>query len=289
MFKEFWERWNSFRATVDDTTATIRAAFWAVGVVAVITLFIGNWFASLNNIQRNALWVIGGCLIIVVLTYVLDWQRKRGIDKIPELLAKMDSMIFDYYDQDYVMTAPMELIEDLAKLMNFNISELKSAATSGNKNRAEQEFAKFADAHTRRFNSKNYGENLLNLRLAGAIMSEYNVGMIAITNTEEYQKLYQRVRYLRKRLPSATISRSISEYFNQSDGLYSMLFSIQPFANLGAFQKIIPVKIRAYSDIVRPTVEGHTSSLVNGVRESIDNFKHKYTVDKDETNRKTKR
>ena len=288
MGKGIWRKWNSFRATVDDTTATIRAVVWSVGVGAVITILIGKWLASLNSIQRVALWVIGACLIIIALTYFLDWQRKKSIDKIPELLAKMDGLIFDYIDNHAIQNTPIELVEDLAKLMNMNISELKSAATSGNKNRAEQEFAKFADAHSKRFNSKNFSDNIMNLRLAGAIMTEHNIGLIAVTSTKEYQELFQQLRYLRRRLPSIIVSRSINEYLHQSEGLYNMLLSIQPFASMGSFKDVIPVRIRAYSDVVRPMVEGHTASLINAVRESIDDYKHRYTNNDTTSNKKGK-
>jgi hypothetical protein len=158
----------------------------------------------------------------------------------------------------------------------MNMSELKAAAASGNKNRAEQEFSKFTDIHSKRFNSKNFSDNIMNLRLAGALMTEHKVGLIAVTSSKDYQDLFQQVRFLRRRLPSIAVSRSINEYLNQSEGLYNMLFSIQPFANMGSLKDIIPVKIRAYSDVIRPTVEGHTASLINAVRESIDDYKHGY-------------
>jgi len=287
MFEGLREKWDSFRATVDDTTATIRAMIWAVEIGAVITVLIGQWLANLNTIQRVSLWVAGACLIIIALTYLLDWNRKKATDKIPELLAKMDGLVFDYIDNEIIQNSPEELVTDLAKLMNMNIDNLKSAAASGNRNRAEEEFAKFADTHSRRFNSKNFSDNIMNLRLAGAIMTEHNVGLVTITSTKEYQKLFQQVRYLRRRLPSVVMSRSINEYFNQSEGLYNMMFSIQPFANIGALKDIIPVRVRAYSDVVRPIVEGHTASLINAVRESIDDYKHRYKdKDSDKSDRK---
>jgi hypothetical protein len=282
------DKWRALKASIDDTTATIRTISEVVGLGSVIIVVIGKWLATLNDIQRNALWAAGGCLVIIIVTYIADWQKKRAIDKIPELLAKMDSLILDYFDNGLIFhDTPMELLEDLAKLMNFNINELKTAATSGNKHRAEQEFSRFADAHSKRFNSKNFAENILNLRLAGALMNEYNTGLIVVTRTKEYQDLYQQVRYLRKRLPAANVNKSINEYFHQSEGLYSLLFSIQPFANLGIFRDIIPVKIRAYSDVVRPIVEGHLASLIISVRESISDYKHKYTIS-DNTKKQSK-
>jgi hypothetical protein len=109
MFRWIWSRWNLLGATVDDTTATIRAVVWSIGGVAVITVVVGKWLASLNTIQRIGLWVVVGCLTIIALTYFFDWQRKRAVDKIPELLAKMDSMVFDYLEDYDMAEAPPEL------------------------------------------------------------------------------------------------------------------------------------------------------------------------------------
>ncbi len=44
-------------------------------------------------------------------------------------------------------------------------------------------------------------------------------------------------------------------------------------SGIGSFMDVIPVRIGAYSDVVRPIVEGHTAELINAVRESIDDYK----------------
>lgn len=224
---------------------------------------------------------MGIFLILIAFTYLLDWQRKHAIDTIPALLAKMDSLVLDYIDAYVIPNTSEDLVNDLAKLMRLDITELKAAATSGNKNRAEQEFAKFVDKHNQRFNSKNYLDNITNLCLAGAIMNEYKVGLIAITTTREYQNLYQKVRNLRRQLPSVVISRKINEYLSQSEGLYNMLLSVRPFEGMGSLKEVIPVKLRAYNNIVRPVVEGQTAMLISAVQESIDEYKNTDSVNRE--------
>jgi amino acid permease len=104
------DKWRSFRDTVDDTTATIRSILWMVGIVAVIILVIRKWLESLDTIQTAALWVALVCVGLIVVTYYLDWQRKRNVDRMPELLAQLDKLTLDYIN-DYTKTAPFMVCE----------------------------------------------------------------------------------------------------------------------------------------------------------------------------------
>lgn len=282
MSNGFFSGWKSFRDTVDDTTSTIRGVFWVVGVVAVFIIVLGNWLATLNTIQITALWIAGVCLALIIFTYYLDWSRKRSIDNIPELLAQLDQLTLDYIDGYIIKNAPEALLNDLAKMMNMDIGNLKTAACSGNKKQAEQAFAQFVEKSSRYSNPKKFQENIMTLRLMGGLMNEYDSGLARVTNTAEYQRVYRRIQQLRKRLPSAVISAKINEYFHQSDGLYSVLLSIKPFESLGTLKEMIPARIRAHSDVMRPIIEGHINTLISGVRESINDYKQRGKSRKDE-------
>jgi hypothetical protein len=246
-----------------------------VGVVAVIIVVIRRWFESLDTIQTSALWVALVCLGIILLTYYWDWQRKRGVDKLPELLAQLDKLTLDYISNYTMVNPPEALLNDMASLMKMDIGDLKAAAYSGNKKRAEQAFIAFADKYGRYSNPKKFQDNIMTLRLAGGLMNEYNVGLVSITNTPEYQRIYQRIRNLRRRLPSAIISAKINEYFNQSVGLYSMLLSVKPFESLGTLRDTIPAQTRAHYEVMLPSIEGHMDTLISAVRESINDYKQK--------------
>lgn len=272
------DKLRSFKDAVDDTTSTIRSILWMVGVVAVIIIVIRRWLGSLDTIQTSALWVALVCLGLIIVTYYLDWQRKRSVDKIPELLAQLDKLTLDYIDNYSMVSTPETLLDDLASLMNMNISELKAAAHSGNSKRAEQAFGAFAEKYGRYSNPKKFQDNIMTLRLAGGLMNEYDVGLASITNTPEYQRIYQRVRYLRRRVPSAIISSKINEYFHQSEALYSMLLSVKPFESLGKLREMIPARMRAHNDVLLPTLESYMDTLISAVRESINDYKQKDRV-----------
>jgi hypothetical protein len=269
------DKWRAFRDTVDDTTSTFRSILWMVGVVSVIIVLVRKWLGSLDAVQIHALWVSGICLGLIALTYFLDWQRKRSVDKLPELLAKLDKLVLDYIENYDMPNVPETLLDDLARLMDINIGELKAAARSGDKKQAEQAFFRFGQRYEKYSNPKKFQDQIMNMRLAGALMNENNVGLTGITNTQEYQHIYQRVRNLRKRLPSQVISMKINDYFHQSEALYSMLLSIKPFESLGTLRNIIPARMRASHDVTFPIVEGHINTLISAVQESINDYKQK--------------
>lgn len=272
------DKWRAFRDTVDDTTSTIRAIFWIFGVVAVIVVFIREWLGSLDTIQIVALWVALACLGIIVLTYLLDWRRKRSIDKIPELLAQLDKLVLDYIDNYAMLNTSERLLDDLAHLNGINISELKAAAHSGDRRQAEDALSRFGQRYEKYRDHKKFQEQIMNMRLAGALMNEEHVGLAGITETREYQRIYQRVRDLRKRLPSQSVSGKINDYFYQSEALYSMLLSIKPFESLGNLRQLVPARMRASREIIFPIVEGHVNTLISAVRESIIDYKQKGRV-----------
>ena len=279
------DKWRSFRDTVDDTTSTIRSIFWMVGVVAVIILIIREWLESLDTIQTIAIWIALVCLGVILLTYFLDWQRKRNVDKIPELLANLDKLTLDYID-NYAISSPEGLVDDLASLFNMNIGELKAASHSGSKKRAELAFQDFTARYERYHNSKKFQDNIMSLRLAGGLMNEYHVGLASITNTKDYQRLYERIKYLRRRLPSAYIATRVNEYFHQSEALYSMLLSVKPFENLGDLKSLISAKTRAHTEVIHSIVEDYVGTLISAVRESIDDYKQKNKPHEEKSKRK---
>jgi hypothetical protein len=272
------DKWRAFRDTVDDTTSTVRAIFWMLGVVAVIVVFIRKWLGSLDTIQMAALWVALACLGIIVVTYLLDWRRKRSIDKIPELLAQLDKVVLDYIENYTMPNISERLLDDLANLNNINIGELKAAARSGDRKQAENAFFRFGQRYEKYRDHKKFQEQIMNMRLAGALMNEEHVGLVGIIDTREYQRIYQRVRDLRKRLPSQAVSGKINDYFYQSEALYSMLLSIKPFENLGNLRELVPARMRASREITFPIIEGHMNTLISAVRESIDDYKQKGKV-----------
>jgi hypothetical protein len=269
------DKWRAFRDTVDDTTSTVRSIVWMLVGVGVIITVVREWLKSLDTIQIAAIWVVLVGLGVIALTYFLDWRRKRNVDKIPELLARLDELVLDYIEGYDMPNLPETLLDDLARVLNLNIGELKAAARSGDRKQAEQAFTRFQQRYEKYSNPKKFSDQIMNMRLAGALMNENNVGLDSITNTQEYQRIYQRVRALRKQLPSRTISTKINEYFHQSEALYSMLLSIKPFENLATLRDIIPARIRAGHDVTLPIVEGYIDTLISAVRESINDYKRK--------------
>ena len=245
-------------------------------MVAAIGITIRHWLKSLDTLQLSLLLVVLLCLLLIGLTYFLDWRRKKNIDNLPELLSQLDQLTLDYID-DFVphSKTPETLLNDLASLFGMDIGQLKHAMLTQNHKLAQQEFIRLSNKYERFANLKKLPENLLTLRLMGGLMNEYNVGLAHITDVEEYRNLSQRIKRLQKRLPTAAITAKVNEYSSASEGLYSLLLSTKPFANIGTLKELIPARERAHSLIMRSVIEGYTTTLISAVRESIEKYKNK--------------
>jgi len=271
-----WKQIRSFGETVDETTSAIRGLLWVLVMVAATGVAIRHWLKSLDTLQLSLLMVVLLCLLLIGLTYFLDWRRKRNIDNLPELLSQLDQLTLDYIDGLVPHSkTPEALVNDLANLLGMDIGQLKHAMLMQNHKLAQQEFYRLSSRYEKLANLKKLPENLLTLRLMGGLMNEYNVGLAHITDVEEYRNLFQRIKRLQKRLPTAAITAKVTEYFSASDGLYSLLLSTKPFTNLSTLKELIPARERAHSLIMRSVIEGYTATLISAVRESIEKCKNK--------------
>jgi hypothetical protein len=274
--RNIWKGWRFITETVEDTLSAIRGVAVVAGIIGGIFIVIGKWWTTANYVQKSGALAVIISAAVIGFTYFLAWKRVNDTNKIPELLLKLDQMTLDYIDNvAHSLETPEALVDDLAKLFGWDIAPLKSAAKFNDKQLAEAEFRKFAQRYETLLNRKKVTDSLANLRLMGALMDDYKVGLSRITTTKDYERLFQRVKTLQRRLSSVDTSKKVNEYFYVSEGLYSVLLSSQPFMNLGSLKTLIPTRLRAYRSIMRPLIEGHTATLISAVRESIEQHKTK--------------
>jgi len=270
------ERWRSFRDTIDETTSTIRLAVWVVIVLAGVYVAFGKWWSSLSMGQQIAFWVVIGGLAIVVLTYLMDWRRKRGIDRIPDLLAVIDQLTMEYIDE----FSPEEISEDasdsLARILGINISRLRVAVENGDEKQIDEEYQKVWKQYDRFLSPKNRIQDALqDLLYMSAFLDTQNMGLKRVTNTQKYHRLRNRVKSLQKMVPSANINLKVNEYWRWSEGLYCIALTTKPIMLVPNLKKKMPPKLIASAATVRPTIEQATSILISQVRESIINYKER--------------
>lgn len=241
-----------------------------------IGIIIRQWLSSLDTLQIVFLVIGLLCICLIGFTYYFDWRRKKSVDNIPDLLSQIDQLTLDYIDNsDLHSDKPQELLDDLGKLLNMDVSQLKRVALERNKEEAQYEFQRFTDRYSKYLNpSKTTKKDTVwNLLLIGSTLNEYGVGLANITDTEEYKKLYDRVKNLQRQVPTAEINMKINAYFNGSRGLYSTLLSTKPIE--GELRALIPIRIRASNGMLRNIIEGQTAILISEVRESVQASKGK--------------
>lgn len=286
--------WRAFRETVDETTSNIR---WCLGVVAMIgtiTVIIGRWLSTLNTIQIVALYVVLGCLVIIGITYFVDWRRKKSVENIPELLAKIDQLTLQYIEAFDPPSKPEQVSDNLAKMLGLNTTQLKAAMRRQDQEGIELEYEKVMRQYQHKFaNPSNKApETIQNLLYMSAFLNDNEMGLKQVTATAEYQRLQDRVRMLQRMVPSPNINMKINDYWRWSEGLYCVVLTTRPFLFLPGIDKSrIPPKVRAANALMRPTVEQQTALLISTVRESIEQYKerNKRPTDVKEDKGKSKR
>jgi hypothetical protein len=67
----------------------------------------------------------------------------------------------------------------------------------------------------------------------------------------------------------------INEYWQWSEGLYSMLLTFKPSILMPGLQELLPSKVVAGSAMMQTIFEEQTSVLISAVRESIIKYKER--------------
>jgi hypothetical protein len=264
--------WQSFRDTWDETTSNIRWCVGAVGMIAAITVVVGQWMSSLNTLQIVALYVVIGCLLIIGITFFTDWRRKKNVDSIPELLSKLDQMALDYidaYDRQLSKEDSDLLLRDTEDILRINFRTLRKAMEEKDRKRVQTEFQQLLAQISRVIDfKKDPGKSLNTLQVMAETLDEYKVGLANLQGVEGYQRIHGRVKGLQRRIAHQDTNVKINAYFNWSRGLYSLALTIKPLIS-SPERDLLPVSARAMKGMFRPMIQDHTTSLISAVSESI--------------------
>ncbi len=215
-----------------------------------------------------------GIIFLIGFTFLLDWNTRRNIYRIPDLLALIDQLALDLID-DYEFPAETEdITDDLAKVIGIgDIGQLKAAVRDKKKKQVEAELARITNHYNNLVNSKKPQETSQNLLLISGFLNSHGVGLERVTSDTRYQRLYKTIKTLQKRVPSASINMKVNEYWRWSEGLYSVILSAKPFMSLPGLKELMPPKYLATSNILRPQIQDFTTILISTVRENIEAFK----------------
>jgi len=274
------KRLLSLFETAKETTTTIR---WLLGVVVVlgaIGIGFGEWLSHLNTISFVSFWVVIGALILMLGTLGLDWMRQRDIERIPDLVEKMDILTSNFVDDFTPQLSEGEwrnLYRDYSVILGLNLDNLMNVLPKDyNKTLLEREFENINRAYVRKLDpQKKTEESLIYLGDMGSILDTYNVGLGRLKATPQYQKLDKKIKSLQRKAPSAYISVKVNDYYTVSERLYTILLGVKPLYEQPMLRELLPAKIKAKKSQIRPMVDGQIANLISGVRESIVKYKER--------------
>jgi hypothetical protein len=267
--------WRSFRDSIDETTSEIRWFLATLGLIGTIIVISWRWFLTLVIWQRIGIIVAVSCLGIIALTFVVDWLRKKNIEQIPDLLAKIDQLTLDYIDKYVPNDDSEETSIGLAKLTGIETGQFRAAVALKNKNKIDDEADRIFKQYEKSNRFKKVSENLQNLLYISAYLNANKVGLKQVTDTREYRRLYKRIKNLQRMVPSSETNMKINEYWQWSEGLYSMLLTFKPSILMPGLQELLPSKVVAGSAMMQTIFEEQTSVLISAVRESIIKYKER--------------
>ena len=92
-------RWlSSLFETTKETTTAILSFLAVIAVLGGLGVGFGKWFSDLNTFQTVSFFVTVGALLLMAVTLILDWLRKRDVEKIPDLIEKLDVLTSNFVD-----------------------------------------------------------------------------------------------------------------------------------------------------------------------------------------------
>lgn len=250
-----------------------------------VGLVFNQWFDSLTSFGKVSFFVLVGALLSIAVVLVLNWFHKRDIEKILDLIEKLDVLTSNYVDDFNLELSPEEwtnINRDYSNLLGIDFSGLEVALKEGKQKQLETAFESVNRAYTRKLNPDNKtAESLTDIGDMGSILDTYNVGLGRLKKTQQYQKLDKKIKALQRKAPSAYISVKVNEYYVVSERLYTMILGTKPLYDQPLLVSKMPSKVKAKRSQIRPIVDGQISNLIAGVREAIQ--KHKERNDNQKT------
>ncbi|MFA5629105.1 MAG: hypothetical protein WC958_02450 [Dehalococcoidales bacterium] len=276
-----FDKISSFFQTANETISTIR---WLLGVLAVMGMIAsvtGKWLEQLNAIQLWGLIIAIITLLLIVITFIIDWKIKKDIESIPDLIEKIDVITSNFVD-DYSLNLSEEqwknLFNDYQTILGIDFHSLSKAIEYNKDKKAiEKEFDTVNRAYMRKISINGINNKteqaLLDLGDMSSILDTYHAGLNELKSTHKYKHYEKRIKSLQRKASSAYISVQISNYFTISERYYYMLLSTKPLYENPILKEKLPARIYAKKSQLKPLVERQISILIAGVREAI--LKHK--------------
>lgn len=260
-----------------DIPGRIAVAWVVAGMVATAWAIAWTWLHNLDWVQKGLFSFALFAFFIAFILFFAAWWRKHNLERIADLLCKLDNMTMNYIDTcSYTLKKEQweSMLDEYGQLMKMDLHRFKEAYEKNDINTLNEETDRLIKATGKKLNSTNNNQanlyaTITELRDIGELLNKYEIGLKSLKSTPEYKSLLSEVKNLQQRLPAMSISAKVNDFLYQSEGYYDLLFSETTMLEKGYDNKPMPIKVAVKKGQVRPILEGQIANLIASVRESI--------------------
>lgn len=245
-------------------------------MIAVIWGIVWTWAQNLETIQIVLFSFATVCLFIFFLYIFGKWWRKHNLERLPDLVDKLDNITMHYIEnRDLQMSKEewMQMLGEYSALIGMDFNRLIKASTSSDLETTDIELARLQKHYNNKLNpdpKNKLATSINDLRDVGELLNKYSIGLKPLKESKEYLRIVNEIKFLQRQLPSIAISAKVNEYLYQSDGYYSMLLSTKPLLEMKFDSKSqMLTKVSVKKGQIKPIVEGQITNLIASIRESI--------------------
>lgn len=274
MFRRFW-KWLQHFSFITSLPRTIGEA---VAMVAVIGLAIKQWAQELDQTQLILILLALFGLIVVGITYLVEWRKKKSVKYIPELLSQMDEKVKLLIElSPFPQDKAKGFVNDVAELFDIDIQRFKDAWETHNlaemKATIKEETDKFSKAHQIPRSSLQPFTIMADLlRNLSGLMDSHEIGLNSIKDNE-YKKLEVKLEMLKHRLRDSTAIKRVNNYLFWWEGLTSFLL-LNHYA-LPYRVDLLPVKVKAVLPALQPLIQAAVDEYMGYIKDSVYDNKEK--------------
>ncbi len=253
-------------------------------MLATIWGIVWTWAKNIDTVQK-ALFIFATVCFFVFFLYLFGrWWRRHNLERLPDLIDKLDHIIMHYIDNmEFKMGVDewKEMLGEYSALIGMDFHRLITASTNHDMATTDEELARLQKHYDCKLNpdpKNKLATSINDLRDIGELLNKYDIGLKHLKETKEYERVISDIKYLQRQLPSMAISAKVNEYLYQSEGYYSMLLSTKPLLEMRFDSKSqMLTKVTVKKGQVRPIVEGQIANLITSIRESIIAYRERKT------------
>jgi len=275
----FMRIWNWFK-NLSDITGLPRTIGEAITLVALAGVAIRQWMEGLDQTQLILILIALFGLVVVGITYLLEWRRNRSVRYIPTLLYQMDEKMKCLIETAQCSQDKMEkFIDDAGELWDIDIQKLKDAYKAGNiadiKATIIDEMDKFSKQHQLPPSAPQPFTIVKDLlRNLTGLMSYHEIGITSIKDYE-YEKFEKHLEVLKKRVKQSRTINTINSYLFWWSGLSNLLLLYHYDSLDNVLPDLLPAKVKAAIPTMQTLIQTAIEEYMGYIKDNVYGNKRK--------------